>query len=268
MALELLSEGELIPVRDEGRPAYLVDAMTQEIVRNAAVPVETSTFKEHLFAGWEIMVEPDTVYLDWLDSQQWLNVLIPSHGDSLWSAQLVQIGQDGTLELHTTGSVYPSHREGDVLLVMGRSGGFKLGLEGVITRVMGQGWQIRPLWLFREQFRRSRRLVLDPALAVGVIPFHRKPGQAVQKMYLEDISKGGALLRSTVEPAQDILVILPVASGEQTLGARGSTRHIQRIEGGFRFGVQWDAATCKFDRYQKWVDRQEILQTMQGLTSS
>lgn len=267
MALELLSEGALIPGHSASRPAYLLDTLIPEIARDASVPVETATFKERLFTGWELMVRPEAIYQGWIDQQQWLNVLVPNHGDSLWSAQLVETGPRATLELRTTGSIHRSHREGDVLLAMGQSGKFKMGLEGVITQVKDQGWQLRPLWLFREQFRRSHRLALNPAPAVGVLPFHKKPGQTVRKMYLENISKGGALIRSDLEPARDLLVTLPVGPGEPALIARGSTRHVQPFSGGFRFGIQWDAATQKFDRYQKWVDQQEILQKMQGLTS-
>lgn len=141
---------------------------------------------------------------------------------------------------------------------MGKYHKFNVGLEGVISRTGLTEWEVEPLWLYREQFRRNNRVSLRTPLIVGVLPRNKKPHQSMAKMEILDISLGGARFRSHIYPANDLLVALPVLAGEPALIARGSTRHIQKVSGVYIFGVQWEPVTQKYERYTKWFEHQIV----------
>lgn len=268
MALELLAPGESIPVSPAARQPYLAEDLSRVLTTATPVPSSDQTSTRGLFLGWELMVNPELVYRAWEKERTWLNVIFKQVQGSVWSAQLKSLLPGGLLDFETAKPAsFRNETAGEMVFVLGRSQDFRLGLEGVLEAETPTGWLVRPLRLYREQRRRSRRLSLTPNLAVDVIPFQKEPGQTAEKMYMENVSRGGARLRSVRPPAEDLLFTLPVEPGEAALVVRGTPRHMAVSADGYRFGVQWAAPIQKFETFHRWLAYQEFLQEIQGNTT-
>lgn len=265
MPLELLAPGESIPVSPAARQPYLAEDLSRVFTTAAPVPSPDPASSRGLFLGWELMVNPESVYQAWEKERTWLNVIFRQVQGSVWSAQLKGLRPGGLLNLEAAESAsFRNETAGEMVFVLGRLQNFRLGLEGVLEAETPAGWLVRPLRLYREQRRRSHRLSLTPNLAVDVTPFQKEPGQAAEKMYMENVSRGGARLRSARPPAEDLLLTLPVEPGEAALVVRGTPRHMAVSADGYRFGVQWAAPIQKFETFHRWLAYQEFLQEIHG----
>lgn len=264
LALELLAPGESIPVSSAARQPYLAEDLSRVLTTATPVPFSDQSSTRGLFLGWELMVNPELVYQTWEKERTWLNVIFRQVQDSVWSAQLKSLRPDGLLDLKADEfASFKNETAGELVFVLGRLQGFRLGLEGILEAETLTGWLVRPTRLYREQLRHSPRLSLVPNLVVDVTPFQKELGQTAEKMYMENVSHGGARLRSAQPPAEDLLLTLPVEPGEAALVVRGTPRHMAVSADGYRFGVQWAAPIQKFETFHRWLAYQEFLQEIQ-----